>query len=163
MNLHPVFVHFPIALLTIYALLELIRWRVVLERSYVFYVKAVLVILGAASAWVARQTGLLIRDTFRAGSTTKLVDMHETWATGSAILFTVLALAYLIAWLEREWVIRNKILLTFRRVILNTPLVWILALSGLIGITVTGALGGAIAYGPNIDPVAGWVYHILIR
>ena len=40
MNIHPIFVHFPIALLTLYSLAELIRWRRITELAYWFYVKA---------------------------------------------------------------------------------------------------------------------------
>ncbi|MEK7110290.1 MAG: hypothetical protein AAB759_00205 [Patescibacteria group bacterium] len=39
MNIHPAFVHFPIALLTIYAVLELARFRFFTARPYWFHLK----------------------------------------------------------------------------------------------------------------------------
>lgn len=44
--------------------------------------------------------------------------------------------------------------------VLRSPFLPFLALIGLIAITMTGALGGAIVYGPNVDPVVKFVYSL---
>ena len=53
MNLHPIFVHFPIALFTLYALLECARFKKLQEQTYYFYLKAFLVITGGLASSAA--------------------------------------------------------------------------------------------------------------
>ena len=45
--------------------------------------------------------------------------------------------------------------------VLESFIVALAALAGLIAISITGALGGAIVYGPDVDPVVSLVYHLL--
>ena len=49
MNIHPLLVHFPIALLTIYSLLELVPFKQIYRQSYWFYTKAIILIIGSIS------------------------------------------------------------------------------------------------------------------
>ena len=53
MNLHTFVVHFPVALLMIYSLCELVRFQKVLMWPSWFYIKAFFVIIGAGSSVVA--------------------------------------------------------------------------------------------------------------
>jgi len=46
--------------------------------------------------------------------------------------------------------------------ILFPPVAIVLALAGLVAITVTGGLGGAIVYGPDADPFFKLVYHFIV-
>jgi hypothetical protein len=39
----------------------------------------------------------------------------------------------------------------------------LLAIVGLILITVTGALGGILVYGPDVDPVAKLLYSLIVK
>ena len=57
MNLHPIFVHFPIALLTLYTLCELLRFKKIKDHPAWFYLKAVLIICGTLGAAAALLTG----------------------------------------------------------------------------------------------------------
>ena len=57
MDLHPIIVHFPVALLTLYGIFELFSVRRIARKPYWFYVKAVLVIFGALGALAAWLTG----------------------------------------------------------------------------------------------------------
>ena len=36
----------------------------------------------------------------------------------------------------------------------------LIALVGIVVITITGALGGAIVYGPEVDPIVSVIYHL---
>jgi uncharacterized membrane protein len=165
LNVHPLLVHFPVALLTIYALLELLRFTRITALPYTFYVKATFVIIGTASSYAAYLSGLLIGPQFMQGSLTKLVQMHGFFAMLTAVLYTVIALAYLFAWLKRADALKSPRLQRFGdradRFVMSGWSV-LTALIGLTLVTITGALGGAIAYGPDIDPFVSVIYTILI-
>jgi uncharacterized membrane protein len=164
LNLHPVLVHFPIALLTLYCLLEISRLRM-------SHVKRFLLLVGAASAVVTRQSGEMIGDSFRAiTSLTPVVDLHATVATITTILFCVMALAHAMVWLQDS--------ATFPRISSMKLFGWlapaarymsvgwlavVLAIVGLALITLTGTLGGIIAFGPNVDPATSLVYRLFFQ
>lgn len=160
-NIHPAVVHIPVACLMLYALFELVRFRRLLERPYWFYVKGMLVLVGAIGAWIARQTGEVIEDAFAVGSTARVVEMHAQWATATAVLFSVIALAYGVSWLQREFVVRWIWPQKFSRFLLRGYVIVPLAALGLIAITVTGALGGSITRGAEADPFISLVYRLL--
>jgi hypothetical protein len=47
--------------------------------------------------------------------------------------------------------------------LLEFKIIILLALLGLVLITITGGLGGAMVYGPNADPFFKPVFELLIR
>lgn len=63
-NIHPLLVHFPIALLTVYSLLEAVPLKRIQKLPYWFYVKAVLLITGTISILPTILAGLVIEDQF---------------------------------------------------------------------------------------------------
>ncbi len=174
LNIHPIFVHFPIALLTIYALSELLYVKKIRTLPFIFYTKALLVILGSLSTFVTLQTGEWAAEGF-SGSGLRLVELHSTWADITTAIFALLAGCYLVALLNRSiqttaWMQKRnwtktiwKILMTLQHFCIETPLVVLLALGGLVAVTVTGALGGSIVYGPNADPVVHFIYSLLVK
>lgn len=167
MNFHPIFVHFPIALLTIYAILELARFKKLQERLYAFHVKATLVILGALASIPAYLTGNEQLESMQPGTPLYLtVVTHSHWALATVLIFGFLALIKAAEWLLLEWTsmpANLKAVLGWARPAAKSLLVPILALVGLVCVTVTGALGGAIVYGPDIDPVVSFVYKLLVK
>src|SRR3989344_1510181 len=70
------FINNPIAFFTFYSLMELIRFRKITTLPYWFYIKALLVILGAASAYVTLLSGELIEEMFEEGFGS-LVEVHS--------------------------------------------------------------------------------------
>lgn len=168
MNLHPVLVHFPIALLTIYAVLELASlMKPVRERAYVFYVKSSVLLLGALAAVPTYVTGYIQLGTAQPGTELyRAMIMHYRFATVTLIIFGFLALAYASAWLLREWAALPeawKRRLAWHRKVTESPFAAVLALCGLVAVTVTGALGGAMVYGPDIDPIVSILYKLLVK
>ncbi len=169
MNVHPILVHFPVALLTIYAIAELLRFRFLHAKPYWFFVKAILAILGSASSFAAYLSGDQIEDQFRrVPEIARLVEVHAGFALATCIVFGILAVSYGIQWIKRESVRAQstqqpiwKMLIALTDRILRGSIVLPLALAGLFLITVTGALGGAIAYGPDIDPIVSAIYNII--
>jgi uncharacterized membrane protein len=170
MNIHPIFVHFPIAFLTIYAIAELIRFKKIMSLPYYFYIKAVLVILGSLTSFIAMQTGEMAEEILSERS--QLVEKHSAFANISAYIFGFISIVYVIHWYKlsqegkkMELVdIPSKKIQVFILVekIYRSILIPILALIGLATITITGALGGAIVYGQNIDPFVNFIYSLVM-
>jgi uncharacterized membrane protein len=169
MNLHPIFVHFPIALFTVYAALELARFRPFTDRAYLFYVKATLLLFGIVGAAIAVMTGNAIASTYASDPVMNhLVQTHRTWALITIGIFGVLSLCYLFAWLAKEKPqLANrhaamKKTYALANQLIDSSVVPVLALLGLIAVTFAGALGGAIVYGTNVDPVVTFVTKLLL-
>ncbi len=179
MNIHPIVVHFPIAFLSIYAALEIFTlWY----RRYVktlFNIKAFLLVVGYLGTVAALQTGELAANANR-GVSRDLLHMHEAFANGTVWIFGILALLYVgyILWVKnfgnvRTWGDRffadkpqlSQIVRWKTRAInwlFDTR--WLLALMALVGlvvVTVTGALGGAMVYGSDVDPFVQLVVRFL--
>jgi len=171
MNIHPIFVHFPIAFLTVYAVCELI-WIKRLRNNEIWQgIKAALLGFGILGAFVALRTGELVAETVGGGGN-QLIATHSSWANITTLIFGFAALVYLIVYVERYfgidisrklnpagWYIR---VFNFKtraaKIIWRSPFIAILALAGLIAVTITGALGAAMVYGPDTDPVVKIIY-----
>ena len=169
MNIHPIFVNFPVALFTLYSISEIVHSKKLNSAGWWFGVKASMLFIGTLSAFPSVITGKMIEDEFERGAFHKLVETHQNFAYMTTIFFMVVSLLYLVAILDRtsfaeKW--RQNPL--FRRIAaINSFLLgsWFAVLVGLAGlalITITGALGGAIVRGPDVDPVARFVYNMII-
>ncbi len=173
MNIHPLFVHFPIALLTIYCAMEMMRFKKIATQPYWFFVKAMFVIFGTVSGFAALFTGGLIEDQFKTAGARNLIEMHSLWATITMVIFSVIAACYLIEWVERSHVVERyaqeqwytiwKFLIRIKAIFFFTPVIILASVVGLVSITITGALGGALAYGADVDPIVHFVYGIFVR
>lgn len=167
MNIHPIFVHFPIALLTVYAIIELIRIQKFQSKNSIFYIKCILVVLGWIASIIAASTGDIAADLI---GENRLIETHAFYAGASQVVFGIIAVWYALIFLEKEalkipfFEKQIRPVLTFLFVIARKIQMCIpaLAIVGLILITITGALGGAIVYGPEIDPVVYFVYNLLL-
>lgn len=168
MNIHPIFVHFPVAFLTIYALFELVRMKKLRENTHWLMIKAVLLWVGFLGTLAALQTGEMAEDLV---GRNQLIEVHSQWGTITSWIFGVLSLVYALAVLERYFGEKIgqalgggaaifKRIAALAAVAQRSPLSLVIALAGLAAVSITGALGGAIAYGPDIDPVVKFVYGL---
>lgn len=165
MNIHPLIVHFPIAFFTVYALAEILRIKFLTKQNYWFYFKAIVLFIGLAGSGVAFLTGDTAKNLFEGQR--NIIDLHEFWAQTTIVIFSVLAGAYFIAWLEKVN-FRSKLpkaltslwnlLVMIEQFILSAPIAILLAVFGLIAVTITGALGGSLVYGQNFDPIVKLIY-----
>ena len=160
--------HFPIAFLSIYSIMELARWKKLNSKVYWFYVKAIIVIIGVGSSFFALQTGQIAKQKFRATPEMALVNMHSSWAILSVYIFSFVAILYIISWIDKELgIVKNEsyrniwhFALNIKTKVLESWIIIVLAALGLVAITITGALGGAIVYGPDTDPFIKAVYGV---
>ena len=167
MNIHPIFVHFPIALLTVYAILEMIHFRKLIYKIEFFYIKFLLLIIGTLGAFMSLATGdnavRLHRDV-RA-----LVHLHSNFATATTLIFGLLLLVYIFDWVNlvfdeklfsskfsKIWSLKKFVV----HKVFSGPVIILLAILGLIALLITGALGGAIVYGVSGDPFTAFVYKL---
>jgi uncharacterized membrane protein len=169
-NIHPLLVHFPIAFFVTYAVFELIPFKSIKKQSFWFYIKAILVILGVLGAGAAVITGKLVENQFP--DKRSLISIHSTINELASAVFAIIAFAYLISWIQKSpkanvfvaklgklW----KLALKTEKIVLETPVIYVLALAGLILISIGGALGGAIAYGPDFDPFTHFIYSLFFH
>lgn len=192
MNIHPIFVHFPIALLTLYAVLEiaiplkikfykLCKWdrpetSPRLAKLYQLLItpvwnpiKAFLVIVGTVLTFVTLQKGEWAEEIYRsrgvdgASQIGRLIETHSTFADLTMIVFSILAIGYLtqILWNTYTFTLQKYTFIqAISNIILHPKVAPLLAFLGIIAVTITGALGGAISHGANTDPVVQMIYNL---
>ena len=166
--------HFPIALLTVYAVLECV-WSVKFRTSESFFwSKFTLLTTGFLGACAALMTG---DGAEQVVGHSALVETHSTFAGISTIIFAILLAMYLIRAYQKYPMARVTVLMEkhpflmtiytwkirIASYFLDTPIVYLLAILGLIAITITGSLGGAIVYGPDADPIVQFIYHLFLN
>ena len=172
MNIHPMFVHFPIALLTLYALMRLLPRRASAKFSWWDGATALLVFVGWPMTLISAMTGGIAEGIVKDKVPMELIEKHEMFAGLTILLFFVFFSSELVKVFQRSgrgeriasknalfgsmWNMKIKAAGLF----LDTPLTKVLALVGLVLLTFTGALGGSIVYGSEADPIVSWVYHL---
>ena len=176
MNIHPLFVHFPIALLTLYALCELLRFRRLQENVSWFWWKLGLLVFGTLGSFVAFHTGKMVVGSVSPADFPPLLKMHATFATLSVQLFFTLACLYIVSATSRGLMFQSVVpflqrypvsrtlwnaLLFLKRLIVDSGFIVLFAIVGLVFISITGALGGAMVYGVDTDPFVRFIYNLL--
>ena len=162
MDFHPIFVHFPIAFLTVYSLMELIRFRKLSSKDFWIYTKSILLLIGFVGSLLAFQTGDWASYKFPIGtSERRIISIHKFWAGTTIYTYGFVLLLYLIFLFHSNKIIKSDSkLLSASSKIINSWIIVIPSLAGLAAVTITGALGGAIVYGPDIDPFVSVIYHL---
>ena len=162
MNIHPLFVHFPIGLLVCYSLLEIacLLFPVIRRSSWSFSVRVFLALFGILWAVPTIITGLLAKELVTVpGSPSPVLALHQTFALSTVATYAVAALAYLIAVWGKKTMKTEGVYRAAERFIAS-PLASLFALSGMVLITITGGLGAAMVYGPDIDPFVKFIYSL---
>lgn len=164
MNIHPLFVHFPIALLMLYSVLELIKSKKIEKRFNLFYTKIILLATGMIGGFVALQTGDIASELLSRAERTSILHFHEMFAQMSIFLYGVMAFGYILKIALPYLASKNfkyNWLLTDLSIIILSPIVSMsLSVLGLIALTITGGLGGILVYGPNADFATSLLYSI---
>jgi uncharacterized membrane protein len=167
MNIHPILVHLPIGIFIVYAAMEILC----LDKKFpsLRNGKRFLAIVGFVTGWITLATGEAAEHAIEANADRtihKLVEAHATIAGAFVVVAGILAALSILSWIIEkypaptvEW---QKIAHRFAK--LNKRWIFIvLALIGLLLITVTGGLGGTIVYGPGLDPMTKLLYSIVVK
>jgi uncharacterized membrane protein len=159
MNIHPLVVHFPIALLTLYSALEVLRRFT--KQDFWKPLRAFLVIVGAIGAFASLQTGEIAEQAYGEGMR-NVLEMHKVMATVTTYVYALLAVLYGIDILESRGYLKSVTLLSsIKKTVLNSPLADLLAIIGFATLGLVGALGGILVYGPDADFATSIVYKML--
>ncbi len=173
MNIHPLFVHFPIALFVLFVFFEFITLFIKNQkfRTGIEHTKSVFIILGILSALPTLITGGIASHLVDKGD---IVEVHETFAQLTVAVFGLLAGGYTLrvldalGWSKRLIKVHSSIDSLFKYgrkladfVMLSNVRLF-LAVVGLVLVTITGALGASIVYGPNIDPTVHFIYSLFM-
>ncbi len=164
-NIHPIIVHFPIALLFLYSVIKILPFKKCLPSFAWMDVERVLLFFGVVGAFVASSTGEIAEHLVRPDN--NLVEAHEFFAGLSTWLYGLILAGEILAIMSVA--IRTKIKLQkyapivtfFEKILHNQKLCKLLAFFGIISITITGMLGGVMVYGLAADPLAPLVLQIL--
>ncbi|TSD06172.1 MAG: hypothetical protein Greene07147_31 [Parcubacteria group bacterium Greene0714_7] len=143
MMIHPAFVHFPLALLTLYVLLELVPFSKFFPKVSWDQVKYFLLYIGTLSIFPAILTGLIAEDIV---GENVVLSAHKAGAMAILLIFLVASLLAL-------W---NQFY-SFPRPELFRVVQKLLAIFGMIALVVQGVLGAAMVYGYSADPITSFI------
>lgn len=153
MNIHPIIVHFPIAFLTSWALVELVIPKKRFPTIDWFSIQGTLLSVGFIGSLVALLTGNIARELI-GGS--PLIKTHATVATFTVWLFGIFFLEWTLT-IFVKYIPKSPLdtSISIYLKLLRHPIIRsILVLATFIAIFLTGLLGGAIVYGTSTDPLA---------
>ncbi len=168
-NYHLLIVHFPIVFATMYGLVEVISFFMDRKNKGISTPRTLflaqtagwIALFGTASILVARETGEIIRDSAAWSPTQQnLIEMHSFFSGVLLVIFIIALLGYAIDFIfahgrSINLSARAGTIFTFAQKILSASwLRLLLGLSSVIVVSAVGALGGAVAFGCDIDPLA---------
>ena len=159
MNLHPLIVHFPIALLLVYALLEFVSLCSQTWANKLYTSKMICLWLGTIGSFLALQSGEIAQDLIGRSA---LIHQHEEFAEKSHAVYTILSLIYLVSSILQYYKPD-----TYLAQLLNNRKMrfWYTLLAGIgVGLlTIVWALGWAITRGTDGDPISEWAVKTFVN
>ena len=175
MNIRPLFVHFPIGIFAAYTLFELLPYliRPLREATWIRPAKIWLVVLGVLSFFFVFPTGEIAEGLLDKNSdATRIVETHALYGGLTLIIYALIALSYIVVEhtagrLEFKSIFAKispllRRLTSLARFFVETNVRFLLLFIGIVLITITGALGAAMVYGPNVEPLVTYIYNALI-
>jgi len=164
-NLHPIFVHFPIALLSLYSVLAILPFRKWFPRVNWRDILFVLLVTGFFGAYLSSVTGEVAEHIVRVDRS--ILNAHTFFAAASMWFYGLLFLGEALRVLDQK--IKKITIISFaftfidkvRNILQNRVIIFLLAIFGFISIFITGLLGGVMVYGTSADPLAPVVLRLL--
>lgn len=165
MDLHPIIVHFPIALLTLYSLLEVASLRTYFRSASRTHTKIFLLFTWTLWSLAALSSGERAAELF--GDMTLLLYLHEQAAETTMLIYKGISVFYLIkltlAHSSFVQIVNAPGVLTFfAKTITRIQRLRLPALAAVvwfIWLNVTWGFGGMLVYWPNSDPITKILYQ----
>lgn len=164
-NIHPILVHFPLALLVVYSFIKIIPLRKWFPFISWADIERALLFFGVLGAFVSLSTGEMAEHVVRADH--DLVEMHALFATLSTWLYGALLVGEILAWLNVKILPSLKVgalqqvSVFLEKILCNRIFSICIAVVALVCIVITGMLGGVMVYGVTADPLAPMVLKLL--
>ncbi|HPW05986.1 MAG TPA: hypothetical protein PLA05_03460 [bacterium] len=167
-NLHPIFVHFPIALFLLYSFLRIFPWPKRFPNVDWRLPRVVILVTGLLGAWLSSVTGEIANHIVRPSRS--LLEMHEGFAGASVSVYVVLLIAELFIFFQPTWLDNkylsflkslNPVFLFLKKLFSQNWIMWLLSGAGALLIAITGLLGGVMVYGTTADPLAAPILNLL--
>ena len=165
-NIHPLFVHFPIALLFIYSLLKIVPFGKWFGNVAWKHIERVMLFVGVLFAMVASSTGEMAEHLMKGNRT--LIHAHSMFADITVFVYGLILVASLAeifishySDVLSKYPVLNNYVIKFSNLFNSRFVSTSLAIIGLIAISVTGLLGGVIVYGVTADPLASFTLKLL--
>ena len=165
-NLHPIIVHFPIALLFLYSLINIIPTHSWFPKITWKPIERFLLVVGTIGIFLAKSSGEMAENLTQSPS--DIVKMHEVFANATTWFYIALVviefLPVVIHFMKKRKIGSEKIHTVLNNIsnyISKKWLIVLLSLLGLLALFVTGLLGGAIVYGSTADPLAPIILKLL--
>ena len=142
--MHPIVVHFPIALLSVYVIVEILASLT--KKEIIITMAKVFLGIGAISLIVAALTGNYSAHFMRTGqlvdtATLQMIETHETLATITVWYFSILAVLHMYVFIQmgiKKRFLRYKTTIRY--------IAAVLAIAGGISLFYTGATGGELVF-----------------
>lgn len=163
-NIHPIFVHFPIAFLFLYSFLVLIPVEKLFPKISWKQFRIVLGIVGLLGALISSGTGEIAEELTNPNH--DISEMHKWFAGAATFVYGLLLLTDLWHWLEivitkLHISVFSKIITYLRPILTSKFFVFLIAITGLLFMSITGMLGGIMVYGTSADPLAPFLLKLL--
>lgn len=163
-DLHPIIVHFPIALLFLYSLIKILPLERFVPQFNWRHIRQAFLVFGFLGAAASLMTGEIAESLSRPNH--QVVEMHSTFAALATWLYGILLVSEFIVTVNEFLAKKNvsallKITTPIAKILSPKSLNIILAIVALVAIFVTGLLGGVMVYGTSADPLAPMVLKIL--
>lgn len=164
-NIHPIFVHFPIALLFLYSLVKIFPFQKWFPKVSWKHIEILLLVVGVLGALVSISTGETAKHLIHPNR--QLVGMHSSFAVISTWLYGLLLLGEILSYLSISVIPKLNLpkttafLMYIQKILTHPVFSKFLAFLGFVAISVTGLLGGAMVYNVSADPFTGVVLRLL--
>ena len=164
-NIHPILVHFPIALLFIYSILKVVPLKKWIPSFAWKDIERVFLLFGVLGGFAAFMTGDTAEEIVHPNP--QLVDMHSSFAAAAVTIYCLLlagevAALILIKYgpkIKSSFILKSLILI--EKNFTNPAFSIVLAIVGFVTISITGLLGGVMAFGTTADPLSAPMLKLL--
>ena len=163
-NLHPIFVHFPIALLVLYSVIKILPLKTWFPKVSWRDIERALLLFGVLGAFAALATGDTAEHIVHPNR--QLVNAHSNFAAAATWLYGALLLGEITSYINAQFYLKkyqvvSKVSIFIEKVFCNRVFSGVIAFIALITISIAGLLGGVIAYGVTADPFSSVVLNLL--